>query len=129
MNLKEVGGGAEIRSYWTQCIDGSDGLIWVIDSTDRNKIDDSKTELHKLLEDSKLAGNPLIVFCNKEDQEGMRTAEISEYLQLNKIEGRQWSTVSCSAVNGKGLTEGLDYVTYIKFIKDRKDVALGFNPF
>ena len=80
LNLKEVGGAEGIRTYWTHYIDSSDGLIWVVDSTDRKRINDSKTELHKLLADSKLAGNPLIVFCNKNDQDGMSVSEISAYL-------------------------------------------------
>ena len=80
LNLKEVGGAEGIRAYWTHYIDSSDGLIWVVDSTDRKRINDSKTELQKLLSDPKLTGNPLMVFCNKCDEEGMSVQEISAYL-------------------------------------------------
>ena len=103
LNLKEVGGAEGIRPYWTHYIDSSDGLIWVVDSGDRKRINDSCTELHKLLADPKLAGNPLVVFCNKQDSGGssaMSVAEVSAYLKLNSIKGRHWSAVSCSAVTG-----------------------------
>ena len=41
LNLKEVGGAEGIRPYWTHYIDSSDGLIWVVDSSDRRRINDS----------------------------------------------------------------------------------------
>ena len=46
----------------------------------------------------------------------MSVADIVAGLELNTIKERQWSTVTCSAVSGKGLAEGMDYITYIKFI-------------
>ena len=41
LNLKEVGGAEGIRPYWTHYINSSDGLIWVVDSADRRRINDS----------------------------------------------------------------------------------------
>ena len=90
MNLKEVGGSAGIRSYWTHYLDNADGLIWVVDSTDKERIQDSKKELQKLLADPKLKGCPLTVFCNKQDINGEKfsVAEVSANLELNKIKDR-----------------------------------------
>ena len=58
-------------------IENTHGLIWVVDSTDRKRINESKTALHTILEDPKLADHPLIVFCNKQDQEGLTDVEIA----------------------------------------------------
>ena len=38
LNFKEVGGSEDIRSYWTHYIEKTDGLVWVLDSNDRNRI-------------------------------------------------------------------------------------------
>ena len=51
LNLKEVGGGENVRPYWEHYIDKSDGLIWVVDASDQARVEDSKKELHKLLQD------------------------------------------------------------------------------
>ena len=39
----------------------------MIDSTDRKRLEESGLELAALLDESKLAGVPLLVFANKQD--------------------------------------------------------------
>ena len=129
LNLKEVGGAAAIRPYWTHYIDNAQGLIWVVDSSDRKRINDSKSELHKLLISPKLSDCPLLVLANKSDAGGMSVAEMSAFLALNKIQGRQWAIEGCSAISGKGIPVGVDYITYIGYIKDKVPVPPGVNPF
>ena len=52
-----------------------------------------------------------MVFCNKQDIAGALTPlEIKDVLELDKIEGRHWSIVPCSAVAGSGLLEGIDFI-------------------
>ena len=41
----------------------------------------------------------------------MRAAEISQGLDLTELKDRQWNIVACSALTGKGLEEGLDWLT------------------
>ena len=124
-----MGGSEAIRPYWSHYIDGSDGLVWVIDASDRASMNDSKSELHKLLVSPSLANCPLLVCANKSDLGGMSVAEVSAELSLDTITGREWSIVGCSAVSGNGLSEGVDYITYISLIKDRIAVPTGVNPF
>lgn len=53
-----------------------------------------------------------MVFCNKQDVEGALTPlQIKDVLELDKIEGRHWSIVPCSAITGRGLLEGIDFIT------------------
>ena len=103
--------------------------MWVVDASDRKRINTSKTELHKLLASPKLGDSPLLVFANKSDAGGMQVAEVSAFLELNKIKGRQWSIEGCSAISGRGLIEGIEYITYISYIKDKVPVPPGVNPF
>ena len=52
-----------------------------------------------------------MVFCNKQDVAGALTPkEIKDFLELDKIEGRHWSIVPCSAMTGAGLLEGIDFI-------------------
>ncbi|KAI4592199.1 ADP-ribosylation factor-like protein 2 [Pestalotiopsis sp. 9143b] len=47
----DVGGQKTLRSYWRNYFEKTDALIWVVDATDRLRIDDCKEELHGLLQE------------------------------------------------------------------------------
>ncbi len=82
-----------------------------MDSGDKLRLEDCKAELAKLLQQEKLAGATLLVFCNKQDIAGaLNPKEIREVLELDKIEGRHFSIHSCSAMTGEGLLDGIDWV-------------------
>lgn len=49
LNIWDVGGQRSLRSYWRNYFESTDGLIWVVDSADRRRLDDCKAELHALL--------------------------------------------------------------------------------
>jgi len=111
LNFWDVGGQTTIRSYWRNYFEQTDGVIWVVDSGDRIRLQDTKEELHNLLLQEKLAGATLLVFCNKQDIEGSLTmAEIREILDLDGIKTRHWGSIGCSAVTGEGLLEGIDWI-------------------
>ncbi|CAN0202657.1 unnamed protein product, partial [Hapterophycus canaliculatus] len=91
----------------------TDGLIWVVDSADRGRLQDCKRELHDLLGQEKLAGASLLVFANKQDLAGaLGAAEIAETLGLESKQfvNRHWSIVACSAVTGEGLAQGVAWM-------------------
>ena len=69
-----------------------------------------------LPEEDELKDSILLVFANKQDQKGALSAqEISRGLELPEVRGRQWSIQETSALKGKGLFEGFDWlVTCIK---------------
>jgi len=64
-----------------------------------------------MLAEDELREVPLLVFCNKQDIPGaLKPEKISEDLGLAGAEtGRQWSVRGCSAINGEGLEDGLDW--------------------
>ena len=49
LNIWDVGGQRSLRSYWRNYFESTDGLIWVVDSADRRRLEDCKAELHALL--------------------------------------------------------------------------------
>lgn len=70
LNVWDIGGQKTIRSYWRNYFEQTDGVIWVVDSSDKMRLDDTKAELHSLLKQEKLMGATLLIFCNKQDIEG-----------------------------------------------------------
>ena len=49
LNFWDVGGQKSLRSYWRNYFESTDGLVWVVDSADRRRLEDCKKELHALL--------------------------------------------------------------------------------
>ncbi|EKJ78144.1 hypothetical protein NXS19_011572 [Fusarium pseudograminearum] len=111
LNIWDVGGQKTLRSYWRNYFEKTDALIWVVDATDRLRIQDCRDELQGLLLEERLAGASLLVFANKTDVEGCMTeAEILTELQLESIRTHRWNILPCSAMTGSNLEEGLSWV-------------------
>ena len=51
MGPGDVGGQKTLRSYWRNYFEKTDALIWVVDATDRLRIEDCRDELHGLLQE------------------------------------------------------------------------------
>lgn len=110
----DIGGQSSIRPYWRCYYPNTNGVIYVVDSSDRDRIEDSKKELQQLLQEDELKGVTLLVFANKMDlPNAMTAAEVSQGLGLTDIRNRQWAIFQSSAVQGVGITEGLDWLVSV----------------
>ena len=87
-------------------------IIYVIDSTDVDRLEDAKDEFHAILEEEELKDACILVYANKQDMPGaIDDAKVSEALGLPQIQSRQWAIFKTSAVKGTGLFEGLDWLS------------------
>lgn len=106
---------------------GTQGLIFVIDSNDRSRIDEARQELHRIILDREMKEALLLVFANKQDIQGgegwlhsgllranadglceaMTPQEVQERLKLNQLKDKVWYVVPSCATTGEGLFEGL----------------------
>jgi ADP-ribosylation factor protein 6 len=66
-NVWDVGGQDKIRPLWRHYYTGTQGLVFVVDSQDRDRIEEARTELHKILNDREMKDALLLVFANKQD--------------------------------------------------------------
>jgi len=115
----DVGGQDKIRPLWRHYYQNTQGIIFVVDSNDRDRIDDSKDyehsakeELNRMLAEDELRDAVLLVFANKQDlPNAMKVQEVTERLGLNKLRNRQWYIQGASAPTGDGLYEGLDWLS------------------
>jgi ADP-ribosylation factor-like protein 2 len=107
----DVGGQSTIRAYWRNYFEATDGVVWVVDSTDEERLLLCKKELDTVLQQERLACASLLIFANKQDIPGALSAkQISERLDLNRIERRHWSIVPCSAATREGIAEGIEWL-------------------
>merc|ERR1712061_295731 len=111
LNVWDIGGQKTIRPYWSNYFESSDALVYVIDSSDRRRLEESGQELRELLAEDKLAGIPVLIFANKQDLlQATPADEISEALNLVSIADRTWTIQACSAKDGNGLQEGMEWL-------------------
>eukprot|EP00808_Paulinella_micropora_P011957 g42028.t1 len=119
LTVWDVGGQNKIRPLWRHYFQNTQAVIFVVDSNDRERIDDSNDyegsaceELHRILQDEELKDAAILVYANKQDlPNAMKVSELSERLRLNKIRNRQWFIQGSSAPTGDGLYEGLDWLS------------------
>ncbi|CAG8588768.1 4955_t:CDS:2 [Paraglomus brasilianum] len=111
LHIFDVGGQKSIRSYWRNYFEQTDGVIWVVDSADRMRLEDCKKELHSLLLEERLSGASLLVFANKQDLPGaLAGQEIRKVLDLDSILTHHWAIQACSAYTGDNLLRGMDWI-------------------
>ena len=63
----DVCGQEMTRHLWRYYFQGSDGIIYVIDSVDRNRFSVVKDDLARIVESDEMVGVPLVVLANKQD--------------------------------------------------------------
>lgn len=82
-----AGTGTRRRHYYQN----TQGLIFVVDSNDRDRIDAARDEMHRMLNEDELRESILLVFANKQDlPNAMSAAEMTDKLGLNGLRHRQW---------------------------------------
>lgn len=108
----DVGGQDKIRPLWRHYFQNTQGLIYVVDSNDRDRISEARDELKKMLSEEELRTATVLVFANKQDlPNAMQVADLTQELGLPNQTGRKWFVQACCATNGTGLYEGLDWLT------------------
>lgn len=111
LNFWDVGGQKSLRSYWRNYFESTDGLVWVVDSADKMRLDACRDEMNKLLQEERLAGATLLVLANKQDMPGaLSPQEINDILELEAIKTHHWAVVGVSAVTGEKLLQAMDWL-------------------
>ena len=106
-----MGGQDKIRPLWRHYYQNTQGLIYVVDTNDRDRIGESRDELSKMLSEDELNNAIVLVFANKQDlPNAMSIAEVTDKLGLHEIRNRKWYIQGCCATSGDGLYEGLDWL-------------------
>lgn len=107
----DVGGQDKIRPLWRHYFQNTQGLIFVVDSNDRERLAEAREELSRMLLEDELRDAILLVFANKQDlPNAMNAAEITEKLNLHGLRNRTWYIQAACATSGDGLYEGLEWI-------------------
>ena len=108
----DLGGQTSIRPYWRCYYPNTQAIIYVVDSSDVERVGTSRQEFHAILEEEELADAVVLVYANKQDLPGaLSDAQITEGLGLTEIKDRQWAIFKTSAIKGEGLWEGMEWLS------------------
>ncbi|XP_060094289.1 ADP-ribosylation factor-like protein 3 [Heteronotia binoei] len=111
LSVWDIGGQRAIRAYWKKYLVSTDILIYVIDSADQKRFEETGQELSELVEEDNLIGVPLLVFANKQDlATASLAADIAEGLRLHTYRDRPWQIQACSAISGEGVQDGMNWM-------------------
>jgi ADP-ribosylation factor 1/2 len=87
----DIGGRGMIRPLMRHYYQSTTGIVFCVDSNDRERISEAAYELERMLREDELRGVPLLVFANKQDlPNAMSMAEVTDKLGLHALRDRQW---------------------------------------
>ncbi|KAM6140609.1 ADP-ribosylation factor-like protein 13B isoform 2-T2 [Pterocles gutturalis] len=123
VTIFDLGGGKRIRDIWRNYYAESYGVIFVVDSSDIARMEETKQAMIEVLNSPKISGKPVLVLANKQDREGaLPEADVIESLSLEKLVNEHKSQCQiepCSAVMGcgkkidKSIKKGLYWLLHI----------------
>ena len=112
LSIWDVGGQDTLRPLWRHHFTGTQGIIFVVDSSDTQRLELARRELHGILSDSQLQNASLLVLMNKQDLENASSVDsLVEELDFKQYcQSRAYHVESTVATTGVGLTEGLQWL-------------------
>ncbi|KAJ2538003.1 Arf GTPase arf1 [Coemansia sp. RSA 1933] len=108
----DVGGQDKIRPLWRHYFQNTQGIIFVVDSNDLDRMNEARDELQRMLNEDELRDAALLVFANKQDlPNALDGDKIREALGLRSLKNRKCYIQRTCATTGDGLYEGLDWLS------------------
>ncbi|XP_048409798.1 uncharacterized protein LOC125463107 [Stegostoma tigrinum] len=107
----DVGGQDKIRPLWRHYFQNTQGLIFVVDSNDQERVQESLDELHRMLNEDELRGAVVLIFANKQDLPNAMSVEDLRAKLEPLITRRTMHIQPTCATSGLGLCEGLDWLS------------------
>ncbi|CAH1393742.1 unnamed protein product [Nezara viridula] len=110
----DMSGQGRYRYLWERYYRNCDGIIFVVDSSDRLRLAVAKEELYLLLQHPDVAGRklPILFLANKMDvREALSSVKIATAFGLDRIKDKPWHIFSTNALTGEGLQEGVEWLT------------------
>lgn len=107
----DVGGQDKIRPLWRVYYQNTQGVIFVVDSNDRERIDEAAKTLHDMLQEAELRESPVLILANKQDMpHAMLVSEVSDKMKLNELKNHKWFLQPTCATTSDGIYEGMDWL-------------------
>ncbi|XP_031781774.1 ADP-ribosylation factor-like protein 6 isoform X4 [Nasonia vitripennis] len=110
----DMSGHDRYRSLWEHYYKDCQGVIFIIDSSDKLRLVVAKEELDMLLQHPDIAGRkmPILFLANKMDlPDSLTTVKLVSGLGLDKIQNKPWHVRTTNAITGEGLQAAIEWFT------------------
>jgi len=119
----DVGGQDRVRPLWRSYTRAADGIVFVVDSADVERLEEARLELLRTARTQEAAGIPVLVIANKQDLPRARgPVEVGRAMGLAELSlggSRLCNVAPACAVTGEGLDVALEQL-YNMIIEQRK---------
>ncbi|KAF5394608.1 Ras gtpase [Paragonimus heterotremus] len=109
----DLGGQEELQSLWDKYYSESHGVIYVIDSTDPDRFDETRDAFDKMIRNPTLESVPLLILANKQDLPGaFPVGEVNKVLydSMPFVGQRECTVRGVSALRGDGVPGGIRWM-------------------
>jgi len=114
LTIWDLGGKENIRPLWKFYYRGIKLIVFVLDSTDRERIGEAKKEIENLVHENELSYVTTLILCNKQDlPNAMSVEEIKNALQLSI--SNTWEAFGVCALTGAGFDEAFGWTKSYRY--------------
>lgn len=113
LNFWDLGGQKELQLLWDKYFLEAHAIVWVVDSSDRDRLNESIEAFNSIIKNELLDNLPLLFVINKQDiQTAMKPNEVTDafHASFALIGDRRFLSIPTSALNGKGINESIGWI-------------------
>ncbi|RUS21837.1 hypothetical protein BC937DRAFT_91343 [Endogone sp. FLAS-F59071] len=113
INFWDLGGQLELHSIWEKYYTECHAIVFVVDATDRTRIEEVKETFEKIITNDQAEGVPVLMLANKQDiEDALKVEEIKEVFNkiALKLGARDSRVLPISALEGTGVRDAVDWL-------------------
>ncbi|CAB4255827.1 similar to Saccharomyces cerevisiae YPL051W ARL3 GTPase of the Ras superfamily required to recruit Arl1p to the Golgi [Maudiozyma barnettii] len=113
LKLWDVGGQESLRAMWPEYYSQCHGIIFVVDSSDSERMDECKRTLTSIVMDDEAEGVPILMLANKQDRpDRLEIQDIKEIFNqiAEHLSARDSRVLPVSSLTGEGIMDALDWM-------------------
>ncbi|ODV76046.1 Arf family GTPase ARL3 [Cyberlindnera jadinii NRRL Y-1542] len=119
----DLGGQESLRSLWEEYYAHCHGIIFIVDSTDKGRLEECSDAFMRIATDDSIANVPILMLANKQDlEDSLEVEDVKEI--FNKIaqhlSARDSRVLPISAITGEGVTDAIDWIK-LRMIRNKED--------
>lgn len=112
MNVWDVGGQDQLREFWRHHFTGTQGVIFVVDAADRDRLPNAAAEFEKVVSDDQLSDAAILILANKQDApNAVQPSELEQILGVERLcEHKKWTVHPTTLTTGEGVEEAFSWL-------------------